>query len=228
MEMQKLDSDADLIARYLPNPGKTVVDVGCGTGAIVRILAGLAVRAIGVDVPEMLAKAEAEPRVGDELYIAGTGEDLPLEDHLADSMLYLASFHHVPVPRFMQALRECARVLTPGGMALVVEPEREPGSYFDLIRLVEDEREIQKQAYAALLRAEEAGLRLGDESFVYWERSLDDFRQLLDVFVPEPEKRAEYVRQAEELVAERVDGEASAVEQARFRSICRVNVLHKP
>ncbi len=91
----------------------------------------------------------------------------------------------------------------------------------------EDEREIQNQAYAALLRAHEAGLRLGDESFGHWERSLHDFRKLLDVFVPEAERRAEYVRQAEALVAERVGGEASAAAKARFRSICRVNVLKK-
>jgi len=33
MEMQKLDCDADLIARYLPSPGNTVVDVVSGPSA---------------------------------------------------------------------------------------------------------------------------------------------------------------------------------------------------
>lgn len=226
--MERLDSELEIVVRHLPTRGKTVVDVGCGTGAVVRHLTGLGARVIGVDLPEMVAQAEARPRVGDESYVSGTAEELPVADELADGMLYLASLHHVPAGQMIQALRECARVLKPGGRALYLEPLGEPGSYFELIRLVEDEREIQKLALGALRRAGEVGLRPAvEESLCYVERSLDDFRQLLETFVPEPERRQEYLRQAEQKVAQLAGGDPLASAEIRFRSIARVHLLHK-
>jgi len=149
--MRRVESIGELLSEHLAFPGKTVVDVGCGTGELVRWLVGQGTKVTGVDTPAMLARAQAEPCVGDERYLPGGGEALPLPDGHADVVIYAASLHHVAAEQLRDAIAECARVLRPGGQVAFVEPVAEPGSYYDITRLTRDEAEIQRLAYASIL-----------------------------------------------------------------------------
>ncbi len=96
-------------------------DLGCGTGAMLPVLAPHVARVIGVDASEeMLAAARARashlPNV--ELR-AGVLESLPLENDSLDAATLMLVLHHLASP--VDALREAARVLVPGGRLLIVD-----------------------------------------------------------------------------------------------------------
>ncbi len=130
-------------------PAGTIVDVGCGDGALVRHFVRLGARAVGIEVSEgQLERARAQAGEGEAYYVA-SGETLPFADGSANAILYMKSFHHLPVPAMPLALIEAARVLAPGGRLVAIEPLPE-GSFFELSRLVEDETEVRAAAYAAL------------------------------------------------------------------------------
>lgn len=143
----------EIIVERVPLAGKRVVDVGCGDGGFARGLAGQGAHVVGVECgAEMLARARAATPVGDETYVEGVGEALPLPDGAADIVVFMNSLHHVPMAQMDKALAEAARVLAPGGVALVNEPVAD-GDFFQLTRLVEDETEVRAAALAALARA---------------------------------------------------------------------------
>ena len=143
--------------------GKTVVDVGCGDGALVRHLARLGAHAIGIEVSEaQLARARAQAGTA-ETYQVASAESLPLADGSADAILYMKSFHHLPLAAMRPALAEASRVLALAGRLVVIEPLAE-GGFFEMTRLVEDETEVRAAAYAAL-QAPPPALIPGEEFF---------------------------------------------------------------
>lgn len=148
----------DAIAEAVPLAGIRAVDVGCGKGVLVRQLAAHGARVTGLEIEaDKLAVARSEPPVGDERYLEGRGEAIPLPAASADLVTFMFSLHHVPVARQRDALAEAARVLAPGGWLVIAEPLAE-GAFFQITRLVEDETEVRAAAQAALADAPSLGL----------------------------------------------------------------------
>ena len=88
-------------------PGRTVVDVGAGTGKLTRLLPATGVRVIAVEpIPEMRALID-----GVEV-LDGTAEALPLGDGSADAIVVAQAFHWFD---HASALAEFHRVLAPDG-----------------------------------------------------------------------------------------------------------------
>ena len=227
MPMKRVQSHGEYLSRYFDFAGKAAVDIGCGTGDFVRWMTEQGAAATGVDSVEMLARAAEAPRIGDEKYLVGTAQDVPLENGCADAALYLASFHHVPAKEMRRAVEECGRILKPGGTAIFVEPVGETGSYYEVVRLVEDERDIQAKAYEAIKAAGNAGLRMTGEGMYYLERSFQDYIRLLDLFVGDAAARID-IAAAARAVTERLCRAADTpFESYRYRSICRMNILEK-
>lgn len=157
----------DVIADHVGLAGKRIVDVGCGEGGLVRALVQCGASVVGVECgTEMLARARAAEPAGDERYVEGVGQALPLPDGEADVVVFMNSLHHVPMPHMAAALAEAARVLAPGGLALVNEPIAD-GDFFQLTRLVEDEEEVRAAALAAVRGACAAGLFAERSEIVY-------------------------------------------------------------
>lgn len=160
--------------------GARVLDVGCGAGKLVRVMARSGARATGLEISERaLARARAEAPVGGETYCVGRGEALPWGEDAFDALVFFNSLHHVPVAAQDRAIEEAARVLRPGGILFVVEPLCE-GPMFELMRPVDDETEVRRAAYAALQRAA-AGPRftaLREECYLttYRYESYEDFK----------------------------------------------------
>ncbi len=148
----------EVMADHVDLAGRRIVDVGCGDGGLVRALTALGATVTGVECgAEMLARARAAQPQGGETYVEGIAQSLPVPEASADRVVFMNSLHHVPVDGMDAALREAARVLGPGGVALVNEPLPE-GDFFQVTRLVEDEEEVRAAAYAAVKRAVAAGL----------------------------------------------------------------------
>ncbi len=140
-----------------------VVDVGCGDGSLARMLARKGARVTGIDVSvPLLHQARAADAVGDEQYIEGKAEDLPLDPSSADIVVFFNSLHHVD--EMATALQEAARVLKPGGVLYVTEPLAQ-GSYFEVMKPVHDETEVRRRAYEALQQAAEHAFEAVSEIF---------------------------------------------------------------
>ncbi len=99
----------------------TVGDLGCGTGQVSAALAPFVARVIAVDGSAAMLQA-ARKRLGsvDNIELRrGELEALPIDDARLDAATLMLVLHHVPEPE--RALGEIARVLKPGGRAIVVD-----------------------------------------------------------------------------------------------------------
>ncbi len=105
-----------LLEPLLPRPGAHLLDVGCGTGHHLARLRECGYTAAGVDgSPEMLAKARQQ-NPGADIRLADV-EALPFADAQFDGVVCIEVLRYLPSPE--QCVREMARVLKPGGVALV-------------------------------------------------------------------------------------------------------------
>jgi ubiquinone/menaquinone biosynthesis C-methylase UbiE len=225
--MKKYSGNHPLLAEQVVFPGKAVIDVGCGNGDTVRWLAAQGALVTGLDKRDILAKALAIPAVGPETYIEGGAQRLPFADGSADVVLYLASFHHLPVALMPDAIRECRRVLKEDGLAMFIEPVYRAGAYSELSSLVEDEAEVQEQARRAIRSAAAAGWRMIKKELFFIERSLADYVCLLEFFVDDPGRRVALQERALEITTRLAAGAGQGPADFRYRSICRLNILRK-
>ena len=223
--MKKIENELDIISRITVIKDKTIIDVGCGTGGLVRKLTTEGAKVIGIDSPDMLVKAKNNQKQG--IFTAGLGENLPFKNNIADIIIFFASFHHVPGAMMKQTLQETHRVLKTGGIGIFLEPVGREGSYFEILQLVEDERDIQRQAFESIKKAHTFGLENKRKEIMYIERSFDDYVNLLNVFVEDEAERNGYLKKAGK-ITERLSREAGIpIEDYRYKSICRINVLQK-
>ena len=147
----------EVLAELVELDGRVVVDVGCGSGALVRWLHDQAKEAIGVECGEiMLALAlEADPQHRGA-YRTGVAQALPLPDASADVVIFSQSLHHVPGDDMLPALAEAHRVLRDGGVLYVVEPEA-VGPGHEVIKVIDDETAVRALAQGALDQAPQLG-----------------------------------------------------------------------
>ena len=116
----------EALMQVLDPEGKTVVDVGCGDGAIARYLAQQGAIVTGIEVDEARLQ-RAKEKAGDrETYSVGSGDRLPLSNASVDAVLYIKSFHHIPRELMRPALEEAARVLEPDVTFCQASPDMPP------------------------------------------------------------------------------------------------------
>jgi len=118
----------DLFFELVPPPSGRTLDVGCGEGRLARDLAALGHDVVGVDSsPTMLTAArEAAPEM--ELHLADAAA---LSFASASFELVVAFMSFQDVDDLAGAIREAARVLSPGGRLCVaiVHPLNSAGSF---------------------------------------------------------------------------------------------------
>ena len=156
-------SHTEVLARHVELAGRRVVDVGCGSGELVRWLRAQGADVVGIECGEVMMglARDADPEhAGD--YLDGVGQDLPLADGSRDVVVMSYSLHHVPREEMTNALAEAYRVLVPGGVLYVVEPLPE-GPGHDVVSIIDDETEVRGWAEEALVAAPDIGFELVDE-----------------------------------------------------------------
>jgi ubiquinone/menaquinone biosynthesis C-methylase UbiE len=108
--------------RIVAISGSAVLDLGCGTGDMLRRLSrNGGGRLVGVDQSEgMLDVARALSGGFPQIeYVSASAESLPFEDDSFDVATSCIAFHHFPEP--LGALQEVRRVLKPRGRLYVCD-----------------------------------------------------------------------------------------------------------
>jgi ubiquinone/menaquinone biosynthesis C-methylase UbiE len=108
----------------IPFPqGAQVLDVGCGTGVLTRVLASWpnVASVVGIDpAPALLGKARAAAAdMPNVRFQEGDGRSLPFEDAMFDIVTSDSMLSHVPGPE--KAIAEAFRVLRAGGFLAVFD-----------------------------------------------------------------------------------------------------------
>jgi ubiquinone/menaquinone biosynthesis C-methylase UbiE len=226
-DTRELASDAAMLERLVAPAGQDVLDIGCGAGALVRELTARGARVTGIEISAgQLERALSHPEVGRAQYLIGRAEQLPLAAATVDLAIFMRALHHVPVECHPAALRECHRVLRPGGLLYVAEPLPE-GDFFALTSLVEDEREVRAATQLSLEAAPRFGLDRVRHVEYEVEAELRDpealRRRIVDV---DPDRGPVFERRADEIaVAFSRLGEPAGHGGRRFRQPMRADVL---
>ncbi len=218
----------EMLIRHVALAGRRVVDVGCGSGELVRWLREQGALAIGVECgDEMMRQARAADPAHPDAYLDGVGQALPLPDASMDAVVMSFSLHHVPREEMTNALREAHRVLRPAGTLYVAEP-LPTGHGHEVVSLIDDETEVRGFAQDALSKTDALGFETVHASTYASQMLLESAeafgRRIVGIDPRRAarmnERRAEFV-DAFERLAERVEGRYA------FDQFVRVQVMRK-
>ncbi len=110
-----------------PRPGASILDIGCGVGDDVRMLAelvGSTGRVVGVDYSRVMVEAAQNRSRDSKLPVefgVGNAEQLDFPDDSFDGCRTERTLMHVADP--LQAIREMVRVAKPGAPIVALEPD---------------------------------------------------------------------------------------------------------
>ena len=115
-------------------PGESVLDVGCGTGAVTipaKTRVGNQGSAAGIDpAPEMIAVARRKAQQArlEIDFRVGVIESLPFPDQTFDAVTSSLMMHHLTDRLRVRGLAEIWRTLKPGGRIVIADMKRPDGS----------------------------------------------------------------------------------------------------
>lgn len=107
-----------------PRPDDHILDVGCGTGYLTRILSPVVTPAghvTGLDPSSAMIEHATGRAPANCTYVVGEGQSLPFPDGSFDLVTSSLAIHHMPAEARPEALRQMFRVLRPGGRLLIAE-----------------------------------------------------------------------------------------------------------
>lgn len=104
-----------------------VLDIGCGTGVLTKMIAdrlnpGKGGLSMGIDAAAGMIRVARKKRGNPACrFETAAAEDLPFENESFDSIVSSLFFHHVPLDLKEKALSEAYRVLRPGGKLIIAD-----------------------------------------------------------------------------------------------------------
>jgi SAM-dependent methyltransferase len=112
-----------------PPPGARILDVGCGTGAILDHLPA-DVDYVGYDLNPRYVEEARRRHPGRGRFFCARVEEAPeetVEDTDFDLVLATAILHHLDDPEAGRLMASARRCLRPGGSLVTLDPVRHPG-----------------------------------------------------------------------------------------------------
>ncbi len=150
----------------------SVLDIGTGTGIIAHSVAPKVSQVTGIDIsPQMLVQAR-EKAHANETFLQGDVHALEFPNDYFSRITARMVFHHV-VKDSRQAIKECHRVLKPGGLMLLSEgvppSKRVKPFYVKIFKLKENRLTFFEEDLVGLMKA--GGFK-SVESKVYRSRKM--------------------------------------------------------
>lgn len=108
-----------VLAQIEAEPFRSLLDVGCGTGAILSKITRKA-KLCGIDLSSSMVDRAKETLEEKAELVVGDAETLPWPDKTFDTVCCTFSFHHYPYPE--KVLSEMNRVLRKGGRLILADP----------------------------------------------------------------------------------------------------------
>jgi SAM-dependent methyltransferase len=125
-----LGSDASrrrFVREFLrPFPGVRILDIGCGTGAILDYLPA-GVEYIGYDSNPRYVEDARRRHTGRGQFLCARVEEAPEQPGGFDLVLATAILHHLDDPEADRLIASAHRHLRPGGSLVTLDPVRHPG-----------------------------------------------------------------------------------------------------
>ncbi|HEY4883463.1 MAG TPA: methyltransferase domain-containing protein [Myxococcales bacterium] len=155
-ETNRLEKQARFLTRWIldgveAGPGALVLDLACGTGAMVRRLAARLPDAIlfGADLsrPQLRAARQRSPWLP---VVQSDATALPFRSGAFDVVHWSWLLEHVPRERAVDILREVRRVLAPDGVAWMTEVDNDSLAFWPRVPLAEE-------SFRALWKVQEEG-----------------------------------------------------------------------
>ena len=119
--------DLEIVSLLELSPSHRVLDLGCGTGVLTRMIAdrldgGAGGVCTGIDAAAKMIQVARKKRASATCrFEVAAAEALPFEDRSFDAVVSSLFFHHVPLDLKEKALAEAFRVLLPGGRLVIAD-----------------------------------------------------------------------------------------------------------
>jgi SAM-dependent methyltransferase len=107
------------VAQALKQPTAPVLDLGCGAGHDLTVLAAAGVDCVGVDPSRVMLETAAKRRAG--VLVRGAGEHLPFADHVFAGCRIERVLMHVKDPSAV--IDQVVRCVQPAGLLTICEPD---------------------------------------------------------------------------------------------------------
>lgn len=186
------------IRRWI-EPHHWVLETACGSGYGTQFLARAAARVVGADYsPLALAYARSTYPATNLTFVQMDCHHIPLQSGIFDRVVSLEVFEHLQDSAAY--LRECARVLRPGGLLLLSTPNRATWDiHMDSIHLeyafhvnMMDLRSLRQALRAHFSSCEIYGQRPSGSPLHAALRSLDIFNLRLRLFSPQRRQQLQH------------------------------------
>jgi SAM-dependent methyltransferase len=155
-ETERLEKQARFLTRWIldgveAGPGARVLDLACGTGAMMRRLSARLpdARLFGADL-SLAQLREARKRSPDLSLVQSNAVALPFRDRTFDVVHWSWLLEHVPRERAVDILRDVRRTLRAAGVAWMTEVDNDSLAFWPRIPLAEE-------CFRALWKAQEEG-----------------------------------------------------------------------
>lgn len=172
-----------------------LLDVGCGNGQLEALildelvartprLAGGAIniQMDGIEVSEKCVEEARRKKLPFSFFRQYDGQILPFEDGGFDVVVFCVVLHHVPPEIREPLLRECRRVLKPGGALMIFEHNPlNPLTQWIVKRCPFDEDAVLLSSGETTRRCRRTGFRVAERRFINFFPNRGIFRKLMSL-----------------------------------------------